>query len=265
MFKFKLEEPEERILLFYGKIIDQMPEIRKENMISLSFADLMQKRLESLTEPKIVTDYWWNNYFFTGDAAILNSDGRVKLVLDATFTKALHPKSELGDNLGELVLSQGFYPMIQGIEFTRDEIERKNNAEFQLSKEEAKSHPIWKALAREDQGLLDDYVDAVFYKAKKMYGYDKNMRLWVQPPPLEGNSGLLWTVSSLKYKSQAWAKHSLNNRHARLIGVEQTISSLAENIIFTSEYLQEKTYSNPNITKKTPLTCGITANVSNQV
>lgn len=219
MINFKLNESEEEVEEFYGRIIDLMPELKKESMVPLSVADLMQKRLESLTKSQELNDYWWTNYFYTGDAVILHPDGRVKIVFDAEPMRELNPKSELGSNLGELILPDGTYDKLDGESFTRKEIERNNNAEWQLSEREAKSHPIWKALAREDQTLLDDYVNAVFYKAKEMYGYDKNMRLWVLPPPLDVNIGVLWTVSSLMYKSEAWGKHSLNDKYARLIGM----------------------------------------------
>ena len=92
MASLKLNEPVEKFKEFYGRNIDQMPELIKEGRAPLSTAGLMKRRLEVLTASEDVKGAWWDNYFDTGDAVIYHPDGRFKVVLNAEPMKELNPK-----------------------------------------------------------------------------------------------------------------------------------------------------------------------------
>lgn len=219
MASLKLNEPIEKFKEFYGRNIEQMPELLKEGRTPLSIAGLMKRRLEVLTASKEVKGAWWTNYFDTGDAVIYHPDGRFKVVLNAAEPmKELNPQSKLIN--GALVLPEGLYDKLDGEIFTREEIGRYGIAEKLLTKEEAKSNPIWKALAGGDQALLDSYVDAVFTKAKKQYGYDKNMRIWVSQPQ-EVTTGRLWCVGGLYDSDSNAIGDDLGCSSGRLVGVRE--------------------------------------------
>lgn len=216
MSSLKLNEPVEKFKEFYGRNIDQMPELIKEGKTPLSTAGLMKRRLEVLTASEDVKGAWWGNYFDTGDAVFYHPDGRFKVVLNAEPMKELNPESKLKN--GALVLPEGLYDKLDGEEFTRKEVERYGLAEKLLTKDEAKNNPILKVLAEEDQELLNSYVNAVFTKAKKRYGYGKNMKIWLSPPQ-EEITGRLWCVDSLHGTFHVYGNNSLVSYFGRLVGV----------------------------------------------
>ncbi len=85
MVSLKLNEPTEKFKEFYGRNIDQMPELIKEGRAPLSVAGLMRRRLEVLTASEDVKDAWWSNYFDTWDTVIYHPDGKFKVVLNAVL------------------------------------------------------------------------------------------------------------------------------------------------------------------------------------
>ena len=222
MSSLKLNEPVEKFKEFYGRNTEQMSKLLKEGRIPLSSAGLMERKLEVLTASEDVKVTWWGNYFDTGDAVIYHPDGRFKVVTGNNAEpvwKELNPKSKL--SFGALVLPDGMYDKFNGESFTREEIKRYGIAEKLLTKDEAKANPIWKALAKGDQTLLDSYVDATFKKAEKDYGYDKIMKIWLSQPlsqPLELLSGRLWCVGLLGSGSYAGGS-DLGGDFGRLVGV----------------------------------------------
>ena len=219
MSSLKLNEHREKFKEFYGMNIEQMPKLLGEGRTPLSSAGIMERRLEVLTASEEVRGAWWNNYFDTGDAVIYHPDGRFKVVTGNNaepIWKELNPNSPLKNRV--LILPEGTYDLLDGESFTREEIERYGIAGKLLTKDEAKSNPIWKALAGRDQTLLDSYVDATFKKAEKDYGYDKIMRIWLSQPP-EVLSGRLWCVYYLNFDSYVLGGSSLDSDVGRLVGV----------------------------------------------
>ena len=174
MSQLQLNEPAVHYKEFYGRNIDQMPNLVAEGRTPLSVSGLMQRRLETRNSSETVRNSWWNNHFDTGDAIAYHPDGRIKVVLDAQSLREINPKSQLSN--GALVLPDGLYEKLDGQEFTRKDVQRYVGD--WLSSKDAKSNPIWQALAR-DTKLLNDYVDAVFAQAKEQFSYDKNMVVYV--------------------------------------------------------------------------------------
>ncbi len=186
---------------FYGRNIDQMPALIAEGRVPMSVNGLMQRRLEVQDKGRFsdeVRSAWHDNYFDTGDGVVYHPDGRIKVVHDAKFLRELNPQSKL--NNGALVLPDGTYDSLAGQEFTREEISKY--VERSLSSKEAKSNPLWQALAR-DPNLLNDYVDFVFAeKTKRRFSYDQNMGLYVADKPKD-EQGRSWYVLWLEDRSSA--------------------------------------------------------------
>ena len=219
MSSLKLNESVEKFKEFYGRNIDQMPKLLGEGRIPLSGAGIMERRLEVLTVSEEVRDAWWRHYFDTGDAVIYHPDGRFKVVTGNNAEpvwKELNPKSKL--SIGALVLPDGMYDKFNGESFTREEIKRYGIAEKLLTKDEAKANPIWKALAKGDQTLLDSYVDATFKKAEKDHGYDQLMKIWLSKPQ-DVTHGRLWCFYGLDDDSIADCSSDLGSISGRLVGV----------------------------------------------
>lgn len=216
MTRLKLNEPIEKFQEFYGRNIEQMPQVLEEGGIPLGVAGLMRKRLEVLTASEDVKDAWWDHYFDTGDTVIYHPDGRFKVVLNAEpVWKELSPESKLKN--GSLILPEGTYGKLDGESFTRAEIRRYGIAEKLFTMEEAKKNPIWKALAGGDQALLDAYIDSVFQKNKEEYDYDKNMKIGLLQPP-DVTLGRLWCIGSLRSYSDA-GSYDLSYSVGRLVRV----------------------------------------------
>ncbi len=199
---------------FYGRNIDQMPNLIAEGRTPLSVSGLMERRLETLGASKPVKESWWNNYFDTGDGVFYHPDGRIRVVLDAKPLREINPESKLQNRT--LVLPDGLYEQLEGEEFTREQVAKY--VDRLLTSKDAKNNPVWMALAR-DQKLLNDYVDAVFSEATQQFGYKENMGVYVanaQNVP----TGRLWTVGGLRDNSNADGRGSLDYGIGRLVGVE---------------------------------------------
>ena len=214
---------------FYGKITDQMPKFMEENrklvneckgpLVLLNTAGLMKRKVEVLTASEEIRDAWWNNYFDTGDAIIYHPDGKFKIVLNAEFMKELNPQSKLKGKA--LILPEGIYGKVEGKEFTTKEVDKYGImvGTLLLSRYEAKNNPIWKALAREDQALLDAYVDAVFTQTQEQYGYEKPMMGIGVSQPRGLTVGRLWSIFSFDDHSFAMGNYDMGYNLSRLVGV----------------------------------------------
>ena len=97
---------------YTGKNVAKMPEILTDGRVPISMAEFMQLRLsaldlfaDSLENPqkynleykrevaKFFKDVW-SNYVDTGDAALYNPDGKIKIDLDSEFLKQINPSIE---------------------------------------------------------------------------------------------------------------------------------------------------------------------------
>lgn len=160
---------------FEGKNIEQMPLLLKEGMVPISVYSLMERRLEVLESAfsEKVRDSWWNNCFDTGDASAYDTQGNVKIVLDAQPLRTLNPKSRLKN--GALVLPEDIYNQLDGQEFTKEQV-AKYSVKF-LQEGQSVDNPMWVALARGDTAMLKAYEKVAFAKAKE-FGCDTAMGLF---------------------------------------------------------------------------------------
>ena len=109
---------------------------------------------------------------------------------------------------------------MQGEEFKKGKL---GKVDERLSKEQAKAHPVWKVLAR-DQALLNDYVDYIFGEHQARFAKDTPLEdvraMEVYPSSAQGNTPDLraWFVSRLEYRSGAGVKN-VDCDNGRLLGI----------------------------------------------
>lgn len=194
---------------FYGRNVDQMPLLVAEGRVPMSVAGLMNKRLHYERQD------WRDNYFDTGDGVAYHPDGkRFKVVLDAQPLREMTGESQL--NAGALVLTDGVYESLEGQEFTRKELEKITGRN--LSPDEVKAHPVWQALARGDNDLLQAYTDATFAEMGERWSYEDGMGVYLgdaQKSPIMRS----WFVNWLSLGSNASGGSDLGNASGRLVGV----------------------------------------------
>ena len=200
---------------FYGRNTEQMPLLVKDGRVPMSTAGLMDRRLE-VRDDKFsneVRSEWHDNYFDTGDGILYHPDGKIKVVPDAQVLREIDSKSKLSN--GALVLEAGAYEAMQGAEFTKEDLKRI--IKDSLTRDEAKSNPFWKVLAR-DQDRLNAYVDFVFDETLRRFSYDKNMGIYVATAQKEPTARRLF-VDGLEDRSVAGGGLSLHYSVGCLVGV----------------------------------------------
>ena len=200
---------------FYGANTAQMPLLAKSGRVPMSVAGLMDRRLEvkdAKYSPE-VRAAWHDNYFDTGDGILYHPDGKIKVVPDAQVMREINSESKLSD--GALVLPAGAYEAAQGAEFTKKDLKRI--IKDSLTRGEAKSNPVWQALAR-DQNRLNAYVDFVFDETQKRFEYNKNMGLYFGSAQKEP-TGRLLGLGRLENWSSAGGRVRLGGDYGRLVGV----------------------------------------------
>ena len=202
---------------------EQMPLLIADSRVPLNMSEAMDARLDFIGTD--TQDSWYGNYFDLGDALFYNPNGNVKVILDAQVLRELNPKSRL-DN-GALVLEDSMYESFEGVEFTRDDLQKAITGKA-LTRKQAKSHPVWQTLAR-NQARLDKYVDATFDLAKEKFSYDQNMGLYISNIPKKDNARL-WCLSWLNDRSSAYAWYGLDYSSGRLVGVEKSAVGTAKNL-----------------------------------
>ncbi len=196
---------------FLGKPVVQMPLLIGESRTPLSMLEVVQRRLElveaferlkNANAPKeLISAYeeliktWWGNTFYTSDGAVSHSDGRLKIVLNAQYARDLSPQTMLVKSA--VYFSDDQYKALVGEEFGRNHVEQLFNRP--LDKNEAKQHPVWRALLRGNQALLNEVVDAVFAQARQRFDdFDgKMMNVCRNAVPSEGAAGYLWVIGWL--------------------------------------------------------------------
>jgi hypothetical protein len=200
MSDLQLNEP--RIEYFEGRNVDKMQELIAKGMTPLSVSGLMQRRLQAQYGSESVRNSLMNNYHDTGDGIAYHPDGRIKIVPDANPLREMNPESRLVN--GALVLPDGMYEKLEGHEFTRKDIQKYVGDS--ISSKDAKSNPLWQALAR-DPKLLNEYVDLIFAQAKQQFDYDKNMGVYVKDAsdvPKDAATMRPWFVGRLEDRSGAY-------------------------------------------------------------
>ncbi|MEM3074627.1 MAG: hypothetical protein QW727_01650 [Candidatus Pacearchaeota archaeon] len=197
---------------FYGKNVWQMPELIADGRVPMSVAGLMQRRLDVRNSDADVKSSYMDNYFDTGDAVLYHPDGRVKIVLDSQTLREMTPDTQRVG--GALLLGEDVYDALQGEEFKKGKL---GKVDERLTKEQAKAHPVWKVLAR-DQALLDDYADCIFAEGKQRFNDDNAMGVFLDSagdkPKLRA-----WCVCRLGLRSDASGGDSLVSDHGRFVGI----------------------------------------------
>ncbi len=202
--------------VFEGKpYVELMPKIVDKELI-LGMNGIMKRRVSGSDEDKT---YFRNNYFDTVDDCACASDGRFKIVYDCEILKGVNPKSVLVN--GALILEDGVYELLRGIEFSSGDRKHTNRA---LTETKAKKDPFWLAFARNDQELLDQYVEKFFKFLKDNYDENKGMNVFLPGVP-EVSCLRAWCLGgfgddcSYGFRSGALGGCSLDYVSARLVRV----------------------------------------------
>lgn len=188
----------------------QMPLVIANGRVPLSVANLMERRLHAGKSSAT----WKDNYFDLGDGIAYNAGGsKFKIVLDSQDLRKVTSESKLKS--GALILGDGVYEQLSGQEFTKNDL--KSLLERDLSADEVKAHPIWKALARDD-ALLVEYTDKMFPEMKQRFQYDTAMGLYLSSgekmPTLRAAC-----VGWLEGGSRFFGRGNLDGDNGRLVGV----------------------------------------------
>src|SRR3989344_922097 len=109
-------------------IVNQMPRLIAEDRMPLSMAGFMKARLNFRNASEAVRNAWLGNYFFTGDGAVDNHDGRAKIDLDSESLRNLTPQIEL--YCGLLPLQPGEYDTLHMPELSKREAKQFMNGEW---------------------------------------------------------------------------------------------------------------------------------------
>lgn len=208
-----IPEEGEKFKEFYGRNVEQMPLLVSEGRTPLSVAGLMQRRLETRNASNDIKPSWMDNYSDTGDAFAYHPDGRVKIVLDSQTLREM--TSESKRNGGALILGEDVYNALQEEEFKKGEL---GKLETSLSAKDVKSHPVWRALAR-DQSLLNEYTDLIFSEAKQRFRYDSNMGIYLDSAQGESPEMRAVCVLRLEYRSSVYGRYYLGSIYGHLVGV----------------------------------------------
>jgi hypothetical protein len=167
----QLNDTREPYKEFYGPNKREMQKLVADGRTPMSVAGLMQRRLAVKGAEPAVQKAWMDNYFDSGDGIVYHPDGKVKLVLDSQHLRNLTPDTELVG--GALVLPAGVYETLEGPEFTRAQL--KKHVGNWLKSDQAKSNPMWQALAR-DQALLDAYVGHIYSEYQSRFAKTTDLK-----------------------------------------------------------------------------------------
>jgi len=192
---------------------EQMPKLIAEGRVPVNTAQLMQRRLDVRNSDEDIKSSYIDNYFDTGDAIAYHPDGRAKIILDSQTLRDMTPDSKR--NGGALVLTEDVYNTLEGEEFKKEKLGKTGES---LSREEAKAHPVWKVLSR-DQKLLDDYADFTFAEAKERFSYDTAMGVYLSSADGDSPEMRAWYVGRLVGRSLASGWDDLGGDRGRLLGL----------------------------------------------
>ena len=211
--------------VYEGRNVDRMPDLVKDGRIPMSSRAIMRRRLDVLNrkaetpqEEKAnekMKDSWLNNYVDTGDAVFYHPDGGVKIVLDAPIMRELTSESPLIAGtlkLGEIKdESVARYEALDVPELQRKDLGTLRKS---LTLAQAKNHPTWKILADGDQGLLNDYMTAIF----NFYNISEGAAVYFDDARKVAH-GRLWCLGYNYYDSNAFGNDNLDDGDGRLVGV----------------------------------------------
>ncbi len=166
-----------------------MPKIADKDAL-LGMNGIMKRRVFGSEEDR---NYFRNYFFSTVDGCACAPDGSFKLVYDCELLKGVNSKSVLFN--GALILEDGVYENLKGVEFSSGD---RKYANMDLSESEAKREMFWLAFARNDQELLNKYVEEFFKFLKNNCDIDKGMRV-VLPEIPKKHSLRAWCLGGFNY------------------------------------------------------------------
>ncbi len=193
----------------------QMPLLIKEGLQPLTTKDLLEYRIKAIQSKDENEIDFWLNCFFNTITGLAYHDGKLIIKSKSDLLLGINANSKLSQH-GSLILSPEQYEQLikENEVIKRNKIISKKN----LTKQEAKEHPVWLKLAQDDKHLLNEYIDIIFAEAKSKYHYNKIMGVYL--PEDETVPALRpWCIGYLYYnKSKAEAFNYLGDM-ARLLGV----------------------------------------------
>lgn len=198
-------DSEKRVVTYLA----QMPLVIADGRVPLSDANLMERRIHA---GKSATT-WKDNYFDVDGIAYNTGCTKFKIVLDSQDLRKVTPESKLTS--GALILGDGIYEQLHGQEFTKKDL--KSLLERELSADEVKAHPVWKALARDD-ALLVEYTDKMFAEMKDRFKYDTAMGLYLASDEMVPTLRASY-VDGLENGSRFYGRFSLDGDFRRVVGV----------------------------------------------
>jgi len=153
---------------FEGRYIDEMPRLRADNRRPLTAKDIAEKRIEVLKSKNAkLIDAWVNNYYDTA-SGIVYFGNEIKVIPYCEVLSNIDSDAELEN--GALTLTPEQYKSLEGKVLNRAGLKLNKL----LTKQEAKEHPVWKALLGD---ALNPYADAMFKFGKKRYDVDNLMSI----------------------------------------------------------------------------------------
>ena len=208
-------EPRPKYKEFYGRNVNEMPKLVADSRVPMSVADIMKKRLEVRnSEDSELKASWHDTYFDTGDGVLYFPNGDLVVAYDSKALREMNSNSKLVG--GALDLSNVDLKDVTGQRFTKAQLEKMVLGES-LTLEQAKVHPLWIALAR-DNKLASDYAEMVFAETKERFDYDTNMGVYRDQagkvPKMRA-----WVVGWVDGRSGAGGNYVLDDGSGRLVGV----------------------------------------------
>lgn len=214
--ELKLNETREPHKVFCGSRLDQMRRLVADDRVPMNTAQLMQRRLDvsNSGDDKLKSTYM-DNFIGTGDIIAYHPDGRVKIVLDS---QALRDRTDIDTYERLSSFGEDEYNALEGEEFKAGTFQ---DAYRMMSRQDVKTHPIWRILSR-DQKLLDDYTDYIFSGAKEKSGHDTAMGVHLAlNSQVRGNWPIMnsWSLSGLKDTSSITGYENPKSNEGFFIGI----------------------------------------------
>ena len=163
----------------------------------------------------------------------------MKIVYDSKLLQSINSESELQE--GGLVINKAAFNQSEGYTFSKKEHDRYAKT-IMISKKEVIDNPIWRALARDEQGngLLKEYADATFdiLKEHQMMMPLASMNYLVETIDDALPTGKLWYLASLYPKGSGASAICGLDEEGRLVGElkkkslsREQISSMVSDLI----------------------------------
>jgi len=186
--KLVLNEVNQIYKEYIGKKTVQLRKIKDDERVPISNAQLMTRRLEVWNSNEEIKNSYFNYSFDTGDSIIKYSDIEIVIDLDSQYLRNVTSRSPRNKNNGSLLLSENIdeanaiYEELKKqpdvIVFDKRDKRKLKNLNRWLKKEEVKTDPLFRVIARE-RSLLNDYTDFIFSEGKKEFNYDRMMGIFL--------------------------------------------------------------------------------------